>query len=130
MNKLHARLNYLEWAFWGGGALFLLVGGFVCVLISQELPLAANNEWIPRAGFLIAGIGLLVCIGARVTDRILVNRALADAYAQIQKSEPGARPNEGQLAMLAGLPDSRMWQARAWLGKNLTPGPSPAKRGE
>ncbi len=117
MGELKTQLQYLEWGFWGGGAVFIAIGAVTCVLISQDTPLSANNSWIPIAGMLLAGIGFIVCVGARVADGMIVKRGLQDAYAQIQKSTPGAIPNSGQLAMLAGLPESRAWQAREFLAK-------------
>ena len=116
MRDLRTLLQYLDWAFWLGGAVFAALGGFGCYLVAEE-SVSADKEWIVSAMLALGAIGLVVCVGARIADSVLVNRALSDAYAQFKKSDPNAQPNEGQLAMLAGLPESRMWQARNWLAK-------------
>lgn len=116
MRDLRTQLRYLEWAFWLGGAVFAALSGFGCFLLAEE-SVSADKEWVVYAMLALGAIGLIVCIGSRAADSVLVNRALSGAYAQYKKSDPEARPNEGQLAMLAGLPESRMWQARNWLAK-------------
>lgn len=115
--ELRTQLRYLEWGFWGGGATFVALGSAAFYFAAEE-SVSADKEWILTAMFVLAAIGLAVCVGSRLADAVLVRRALSDAYAQFQKSEPGARPNEGQLAMLAGLPESRIWQARNWLANH------------
>ncbi len=116
MSNLQTQLKYLDWAFWLGGAAFVGLGG-VALYFAMEETVSADKEWILTAMSWLAIVGLAVCLGARIADSVLVKRALADAYAQFQKSEPDARPPEGQLAMLAGLPESRIWQARDWLAR-------------
>ncbi|TAH48912.1 MAG: hypothetical protein EYC68_19555 [Chloroflexota bacterium] len=117
VKNLKTRLQYLEWGFWLGGAAFVLLGVLAIFMVSQDDPVSAEYEWIPIACAALAGVGLMVCVGSRATEGMIVEGALRDAYAQYQKSASNEIPNDGQLAMLAGLPESRTWQAREFLTK-------------
>lgn len=111
------RLQYFEWGFWLGGAAFVLLGALAIFLVSQDDSVSAEYEWVPVACAALAGIGLMVCVGSRATEGMIVEHALRNAYAQYQMSQPNEMPDSGQLAMLADLPESRTWQARAFLAK-------------
>lgn len=117
MPQLAMRLRYLEWGFWLGGAVFVMLFAFTMFLVTQDDPPSAENEWIPIACAVLTAFALLVCVGSRVGISVLIERALNDAWQQYKHSDPNTTPNAGQLAMLAGLPEGWAWQARQFLSK-------------
>lgn len=117
MTETANRLKFLELGFRMGGAAFVLLGGCALFLVSQDGELSAGQEWIPIACMALAGAGLVLCAGSQAAEGVVVEGALRRAYTRFRAGDPNATPNAGQLAMLAGLPDSRAWQARAFLRK-------------